>query len=115
MNENRLKEIEALVDAVTAGPWHSSTNRKNAIIDTADGWAICELFSCLPDDDNGEKHGDFIAASRTVIPELIAEVRRLREGVAKIEGMAAAWEGDEPGMTVSMMEDEARDLLEGKI
>lgn len=71
-----LKELKRLADAATDGPWDAyiSTHPK--------GYA--DLY--LKSDGNKEIFAtsadmDFIAASRTAIPELIAEVERLREAL----------------------------------
>ena len=99
ITEEQLAEWEALATAATEGPWveddgnvfseplsnerisviqrrlngedvaHPDTDRDNPL-----GW-ICSTEQGQP---NFIADGDFICVSRTAIPELIAEVRRLR-------------------------------------
>lgn len=67
MTPSRLAEIKALADAATPGPWLSR-----------DGEVFRPDFTGIAhevDDDDS----DFIAASRTAVPELVAEVERLRD------------------------------------
>lgn len=82
-----LNELERLCDAATAGPWRSSNPH---------GDEYFRVVSCAP---NGRMLGDkiafmainnkskddaaLIAEARTAIPELIAEVRRLREKIGE--------------------------------
>ena len=87
MTSEELKRLEELCEKATPGPWHSSAG--SHVIQTAhvtrDVWHICD---CLPLSLNHtenyyslELHAnkEFIAAARTAVPELIAEVRRLKE------------------------------------
>ena len=107
MDERELAEIEARANAATPGPWCASTGRT---YDTTTGKvAHVEHYVSRGDDDVGiasdvcdsrtgeqsEPNARFIAAARTDVPALVAEVRRLtaaldaarREGA---EGMRAA-------------------------
>ena len=67
MTQQELDALQGLCDGATSGPWRLG--------DDADIFAgnvdIAHLLNSLPD-------ADFIAASRTAMPALIAEVRRLQ-------------------------------------
>lgn len=78
-----LDELERLALAATDGPWESYHEMKDLeldcfIADLADAYVA-------PSKERGfsggspEGDADLIAAARTAIPELVAEVRRLRE------------------------------------
>ncbi|WP_312146923.1 hypothetical protein [Brevundimonas sp.] len=76
MDEDDLRQIEARVDAATPGPWTSWIEGRDhtagsSFIETR-GDDI-ELVGCSAADQ------DFIAAARSDIPALIAEIRRLRK------------------------------------
>jgi hypothetical protein len=88
MDDNRLAELEALAAKATPGPWR------------CDGYD-CErgqvrlLMACGESPNDWQwgawtslrtkENGLLVAASRTAIPELIAEVRRLRLAVAQYQ------------------------------
>lgn len=80
----RLQEIAALCEAATPGPWSAGPH-----CETVDGpsWPVCtiayddERRPVLDELDPGQHvHQDarLIAASRTAIPELLAEIARLQ-------------------------------------
>lgn len=71
-----IEALEALSDAATRGPW------------IADGWEIYTenrdwvAESCdIDNESQAIANGSFIAAARSAIPALIAEVRRLESAV----------------------------------
>lgn len=88
MTDDELNRLQALCDAATPGPWWVSDDGLN------DVWNGEEEFAENLIAPGCVRHGeapseriradqDFIAAARTALPELIAEVRRLRaEGEA---------------------------------
>ena len=78
MTPQELDALQALCDGATAGPWinsgdilfyHTAPDRSSVLLGDGEGGgayaATCDL--------------DFIAAARTALPQLIAEVRRLQE------------------------------------
>lgn len=88
MTEQWLTEIEALCQAATPGPWEYDGQHNEITTPSKDSpyWLVLSESRSAPDqefpvDDFGH-HFDanfaFIAAARTAIPRLIAEVRRLR-------------------------------------
>ena len=100
INPTRLAEIEARAEKATPGPWY--TVAKPWLPSNMDTWVIAGSYDphlgvcvaqppeIMEDDleDLAEKvhsqsdvNMDFIAASRTDIPELCAEVRRLQKVV----------------------------------
>ena len=71
MNEQRLKEIEDRTNAATPGPWDMDGSGVYGAGETE----VVTFTDYLPIGDDA----DFIAYARQDIPDLIAEVRRLRE------------------------------------
>lgn len=88
MTDARLDEIEKFADAATAGPW-SYDGQHNEITTPRDEryWLIVSECRSAPDqtikrDEFGhgfDNNFAFIAAARTDVPALVAEVRRQRE------------------------------------
>lgn len=83
MTEARLAEIEARAEKATEGPWravHRGVGRSAE--DDGDGFLGLEVLGPPDDCQRGQfsRSADarFIAASRTDVPDLVAEVRRLR-------------------------------------
>lgn len=73
----RLKEIEQLAEAATDGPWvtgEASWNEDGDVRYVLHGVKSANFVDA-----------QFIAASRTLVPELIAEVKRLREVIEQYE------------------------------
>ncbi len=71
MTDERLAELERLADAATPGPWEPLT--------PASGKWVCSLAPGaigMAWRRNHTNDAAFVAAARTAIPELIAEVRR---------------------------------------
>ena len=82
MTPERLAEIRARAEAATVGPWWTTRNLRPATIFSGEG-----------SDDNNVVAGDaepadatFIAAARTDVPELVAEVERLQARVGSCDG-----------------------------
>lgn len=87
MSDEELDRLERLADGATPGPWddrHRGCLRIPIIAPhparDADWRLIADVRSAGRE---REANAAFIAAARTAVPELIAEVRRLR---AQIEG-----------------------------
>lgn len=91
MTPERLAEIEARVDAATPGPWRTKTNRDFGpwhnddwdVTAVSDGCRVSGLGSRNWKD--ACQNAAFIAHARTDIPDLIAEVKRLREIIGELE------------------------------
>jgi len=97
MSEDLITRAETLLEGVTPGPWewHSKYRRM-------DGESYAEVLypgnvKCMShcyggsstiDGDNLDKDAEFIAAARTLVPELLAEVKRLRE---QLDGLHEEW------------------------
>lgn len=81
ISEERLVELEALCQAAEKEPWHMDSSPYNEtapfIVRTDNGWVVAAGITHVSD-------AKFIADVRTVIPELIAEVQRLRECFATL-------------------------------
>ncbi len=82
MTEARLKELEAICESATPGPWRVALRSSDQRVDSQDKegvwWRLVELTSFERND------GDisFIAASRTAIPEPVVEIRRLKHVIS---------------------------------
>lgn len=81
MTEDRLKQIEALCSApgLSPGPWFVHPNGGICYGDPNDDSDNYPLDN--PEDD------DLMAASRMAIPELVAEVRRLKAAPVPFRGV----------------------------
>jgi hypothetical protein len=96
MTPERLAELKALADAATPGPWEA-TNGSRAAIERVEGRVLVRhvhhdtMVILRPD---GTRRAfafedlPFIAAARTAVPELLAEVERLRILLADVHAMA---------------------------
>lgn len=88
MTDARLDEISALADQATPGPWEIAYDHddrpdtgQSVQFPTAIGpFTWIEHPTAREDADSV-----FVAAARTDIPELVAEVRRLRAQVAELD------------------------------
>lgn len=70
--------LKALADAATPGPWKSDGESVSASPGESDSWT-CQLFDKHESFmDNHIANGAFIAAARTAVPALLAEVEQLR-------------------------------------
>lgn len=79
MTPARLDEITALADAATPGPWQAYFDGDRII-----RWLEDNDFEYIVDEPvENRENARFIAAARTAVPELIAEVRRAREAEAE--------------------------------
>jgi len=89
-----LDKLQALCDAATNSPWATSNDG------SSENWAVCYVGRDTGDVPwsvntigvrGSELHGDaehdaaFIAAARTALPELIAEVRRLSQSLDDLQ------------------------------
>lgn len=82
MNDERLAEIEALAEGL---PERWIVDEDGDVVTEEDETIVCllntrdrRLISGYPE------AGPFIAAARTAVPELAAEVRRLRAEIARL-------------------------------
>lgn len=84
LSERELAEIEARANAARRGPW---TVNDGQLWANDDDWE--QVLSCCNMDDHSLA---FAAASRTDVPALIAEVRRLQRALQAAGGPAAEGE-----------------------
>lgn len=89
MKTERLQELKKLCDEATPGPWVyseilASDEPTLDGVDVAieDEGVICSMDYEQPRNGDWRATAEFIAASRTALPELIAEVERLKHEVA---------------------------------
>lgn len=80
MTDERLEEIEAREAAASEGPWEAIG------LVVANEWPAKDVAEVL----SNQNDADFIAHARLDIPDLLAEVRRLRERNALLEAVATA-------------------------
>lgn len=81
-----IDELEALASAATPGPWEAGEpNNWGDDDDIPQSGVMVNGTPITWDDHSGDvfnpADAEFIAAARTAVPELIAEVRRLRDVV----------------------------------
>lgn len=88
MTDERLDELQRLADAATPGGWEArgtlvKTPPTPPTLEEMMGVTTRRVCVCEPSPYMGkaecEANAALIAAARTALPELIAEVRRLRE------------------------------------
>ena len=89
MTAAELAALKALADAATPGPWEAGEYNRV----TADGRHILKCRDQydgvrLAIHDNAIADAAFIAAARDAVPELIAEVDRLRTELAQAQAQA---------------------------
>jgi hypothetical protein len=81
-----LDAIEARAKAATPGPWEGSTQTGVAgggfLAQVFEGYGMTLAIATM-ERPNGTANAAFIAAARTDVPALIAEVRRLRDDVER--------------------------------
>ena len=78
-----LKEWESLCERATKGPWRINFGDRHApdecdIKIAGDIFILADMWG--PNYEHCEPNAEFIAAARTALPLLIAELRRLRNG-----------------------------------
>jgi hypothetical protein len=92
MSELDLDAIEARAAAATPAPWSRGGNADPGEVIYGEGGT---LISVGWEGDGGvirpETDGEFIAHARQDVPALVAEVRRLREALGRVEELADAW------------------------
>jgi hypothetical protein len=111
MTEDRLLQIEALLEAATPGPWSVTVTREDDTSEFHDplvppvrwDWEIGTEDSVVIDGiEYGRPEVDpsanlaFIAASPAIVAELLAEVKRLREDLDRAQ--LASIEARNPGI-----------------
>ena len=88
VTDEQLAEWEALADAATTGPWESSGPWERVaedVVTVAPVEPFPTVWICrLGVGADSDADAAFIAASRVAVPALIAEVRALRETVARL-------------------------------
>ncbi len=74
----RIQELKMLCENATEGPWQESQSGlyENRVADLDTTFIYSEVRVEI---DNQENNAALIAAARTAVPELIAEVERLQE------------------------------------
>ena len=81
MTEERIAALEAMCQEAEKEPWHTDSSPYNEsapfMVRTPNGWVVAEGITHVMD-------AEFIAYARTALPELLAEVRRLRTALADI-------------------------------
>ncbi len=83
MTSDELNALDALCAAATPGPWSSASQREDGA--TFDWyWVEAPTNGNVTSDHLDMDDATFIAAARTALPALIAEVRRLRDMVADL-------------------------------
>ncbi|MFE1272111.1 hypothetical protein [Streptomyces sp. NPDC058758] len=91
MDEQRLAEILARADAATKGPWCTDSWEIYQDTEYTPGlseWIGETCRGVVGGLNQDRANAAFVAAARTDVPDLIAEVQRLRARVAELEGAA---------------------------
>jgi len=84
MTEDDLRELEELANRATPGPWEARQNPRSASL-----WHVTAIgnFAASIDGLLCRRDAEFIATARDAMPELIAEVRRLRRQLRNVYGV----------------------------
>ncbi len=112
MNNERLEQLEALANKATEGPWKVTEVMGHSHVRNAEGKTVVG-FTTIGHNCAKTCEARLIAASRTAIPELIAEVRRLRE-VLEFYADQNRYLGHDPEMWWGDRGQRARDALKGE-
>ncbi|MDX3835660.1 hypothetical protein [Streptomyces europaeiscabiei] len=96
----RLAEIEARADAATAGPWCTDAWEIYQGVEYVPGISFWIGETCRGTSELGQDRADaaFVAAARSDVPELVAEVRRMRAERADRQDEVAAAVGYTSGL-----------------
>lgn len=68
MSEDVVAKARAALEGVTEGPWEFDPNQDDYLVTTSTGEAV----------GSHHRNTQFIAASRSLVPELVTEIERLR-------------------------------------
>ena len=79
MNEDKLREIEARAAEATLGPWYRTEIREREV------WSGEGLIARVHSRVGGWADTLFMAAARSDIPALCAEVRRLQKVIERFQ------------------------------
>jgi hypothetical protein len=102
ITSEQLQHWRALAEAATPGPWEGesvwSDDSDSYYVAVADGRGLLDTYISISDADAA-----FIAAARTAVPALLAEVERLQAVIAYIDARAPLADATcaEPGITLS--------------
>lgn len=77
MEPERIQQIADLVSATSPGPWYTQpgTQMPVWVFDRNTAAVVAQVF---------QNNADFIAQSKTIVPELLAEIERLQQVVARL-------------------------------
>jgi hypothetical protein len=89
-----LDAIEARVEATPKGPWHVEYFGDHDYPQRIGNDAAILVAETYEGGEGIRPTPEFIAAARTDVPNLIAEVKRLRAALAKLES-EVSWLGDD--------------------
>ena len=104
LNNERLNEIEARANAATKGPWKPHLVDGTLVVGNGGGFVAATSNSTKGgsyywDWEQMEANATFIARARQDVPNLIAEVRRLREWLEEMCLQAIADFGQDQTLT----------------
>ena len=102
MTEEQLQAIKERAEKATDGPWKVGKASPNGAQN------IGTVYGLLTAQTTREENAEFIANARQDIPQLVAEVERLREGLETIANHNIF------KVPQIMMRDYAREVLEGE-
>ncbi len=78
MDDKRLKDLEALSIEATGGEW-TACNDGDILAGNGESWHVAASTNLLgPTTEQQRVDARYIAEAATAVPDLIAEVRRLR-------------------------------------
>lgn len=92
LSETRLAEIEARAAAATAGPWCTDSWEIYQGTEYVPGISFWIGETCRDTSELGQDRADaaFVAAARSDVPALVAEVRRQAAQIAELEALTPA-------------------------
>ena len=93
MTEQQLAEIAARAEQATRGPWVDEVTDDGWLVVLAAGdsfGALATLGDVSETGSHDHANARFIAAARADVPALVAEVARMRRGVAQLRALLRA-------------------------
>jgi hypothetical protein len=89
VSDDVVDRAKAALENVTPPPWRTEAGDQadDAIVFTDTGPSLFFCPDCGTNAETGGREATFVAASRQLVPELIAEVERLREVDAQLDAI----------------------------
>lgn len=105
----------ALAERATDGPWTASQSRIETVIvdvyERREGVTVATThrgYGTRPERHQGDEDAKFVAAARTLVPQLCAELKAAREEVERLKGEIERLNGRGQWLTDQLAAEKAR-------